>query len=107
MIAASPKDMFDLEHTLKEAQKEGIYVSGCGDNVCNGYLFLQNPVEIPSDLKIMQDKNRLLLRKIPKKKRIQDDSIFEQALRYAKEAEKRELLFHPSFNQKVDELTEG
>lgn len=68
---------------------------------------LQNPVEIPSDLKIMQDKNRLLLRKIPKKKRIQDDSIFEQALRYAKEAEKRELLFHPSFNQKVDELTEG
>ena len=107
LIAASPKDMFDLEHTLKEAQKEGIYVSGCGDNVCNGYLFLQNPVEIPSDLKIMQDKNRLLLRKIPKKKRIQDDSIFEQALRYAKEAEKRELLFHPSFNQKVDELTEG
>ena len=64
LIAASPKDMFDLEHTLKEAQKEGIYVSGCGDNVCNGYLFLQNPVEIPSDLKIMQDKNRLLLRNI-------------------------------------------
>ncbi len=107
LVATSPKDMFDLKHTLEEAQKAGISVVGCGSCICNGYLFLQDPVEISTGLKGTMDRNCLFLRKIPEQRRICEKRIFDQALQYAIESEKKGLLFHPSFNQKVDELTKG
>ena len=108
LVAASPKDMFDLGWTIEAMEEAGITILGYHSDVCDGYIFAGEMVMISGRWnKEAPSKNILFLRGIKMEERIQDREILIRALHYGQEQKRQGRAFHPAVNAKIDELTEG
>lgn len=107
LIATAPKDMFDLAWTIVVMEREGIEILGKDLDMCDGYIFVRQPVKISGRFSACNPmKGRLLLNGIPRDRRMSDQDILEQACAFAGGYEE-EWQFHPAVNQRIDELTDG
>lgn len=108
LLAAAPKDMFELGRTVRAMKAAGITILGYESDVCDGYVFAREPAslsgrwsgEVPAE-------KRLFLRGIQSKCRIPDRGLLRQAYEYGKDHKRDGRHFHPAVNEKLDELTAG
>ena len=108
LLAAAPKDMFELGRTVRAMKAAGITILGYESDVCDGYVFAREPAslsgrwsgEVPAE-------KRLFLRGIQSKFRIPDRGLLRQAYEYGKDHKRDGRHFHPAVNEKLDELTAG
>lgn len=104
LIAASPKDMFDLQWTIQVMEDSGIPVYGRTSPWCDGYLFNGQRTPIPVwKEQYLPEPGSLLLNGIPEELRITDKSILEEAVAYGR----TQVEFHPAVNRRLKECTGG
>ncbi|TCS78061.1 pseudouridine-5'-phosphate glycosidase [Muricomes intestini] len=109
LIATSPKDMFDLDETIKITIESGITVLGYDTDTCDGYLFHGEKIKLSgywNDNRELSEK-LLLLRAIPEQDRISDREILKHACIYGKQQEQAGKYYHPAVNAKIDQMTRG
>lgn len=108
LLAAAPKDMFDLKRTILAMEEAGITILGYESDVCDGYIFAGECVNISGRWnKEPPGKRRLFLKAIERADRIADKEILNRACRYGEDEEAKGRYYHPAVNKKVDELTGG
>lgn len=110
LIATSPKDMMDIQETIKWLKDNNVKTYGVGSDKCTGYVF--NSADVQLDGKFSGDiaeagSNQLILNSIPGNERIQDLSILKKAVETGKEAASRGEHFHPAANAALDRATGG
>jgi pseudouridine-5'-phosphate glycosidase len=109
LIATSPKDMLDINATIKWLTSRDITVLGNDRDVCDGYVFVGEKVKLTGKFaeKISNYERTLILNGIKSEKRIQDREILTQAVAKGIEAKAKGQFFHPAVNAALDEATEG
>lgn len=108
LVATAPKDMFDVEVTIRAMQEAGVLVLGDPEAVCDGYLFVTEQVKLAGKAEEKRpEEPALVLRGIPKELRLQERSLLEEACMYGQEQRNRGGLFHPAVNQKLSLMTVG
>ena len=110
LIATAPKDMLDIEATLRWLADNGVRVIGADSSRCTGYIF--NSADVPLqgrlDGGLPSARGRLLiLNGIPAGERIQDASMIRLGIAAGKRAEAAGGIYHPAANAEFDRLTGG
>lgn len=108
LVAAAPKDMFDLNRTILAMKEAGITILGYESDVCDGYIFVGECVSISRRWSgEAPAQRRLFLKGIKRADRIADKEILYRACRYGKDQETQGRHYHPAVNEKIDALTGG
>lgn len=108
LVATSPKDMLDINASIKYLLDSNVSVYGKNTDVCTGFMLKLDPVKITG---IFNKSNFrvpcLLLNEISKDDRFSDSSILENMIAKGKEAESKGGMYHPAANEALDRLTGG
>ncbi|MBQ7800891.1 MAG: pseudouridine-5'-phosphate glycosidase [Oscillospiraceae bacterium] len=110
LISTAPKDMLDIEGTIRWLTDRGVQVLGAGTDRCTGYIFRSTDIPLSGQIgtSLPQPAGKLLiLNPIPEADRIQDLSLLSLGVAEAKEAEKQGGYFHPAANAAYDRLSKG
>lgn len=108
LIATSPKDVVDIEESIKWLLKHGVSIWGKNTEVIDGFLVNGKPVPITGKYNgQLLKRGMLLLNPIPSELRLKDLSIIEKAKIAGKEAEKKGEYYHPAANAMIDRLSLG
>ena len=110
LIATSPKDMMDIQETIKWLKDNNVKTYGVGVDKCTGYVFNSADVQLDGtfDGDIAEaGGNQLILNPIPGSERIQDLLILKNAVETGKDAARRGEYFHPAANAALDCATDG
>ena len=111
LISTSPKDMLDIEATLKWLSSHGVRILGVGSEYCTGYLFVSAKVPLDRridepDCNIIQEKT-LILNPISESCRVKNLSILRVADEVGLKAAAEGAYYHPAANNEIDKLSEG
>lgn len=111
LLSTSPKDMLNIEATLKWLKERKVKVLSTYKDVCTGYIFKSSNVNVDeifglNDLDLKNGK-LLILNPILEKERVKDLNILNIAIEEGKKAENVGKYYHPAVNGKIDELTCG
>ena len=107
LVCTSPKDMLDIEATIKWLTDNGVKVLGSDTNICTGYIFTGKAGKLDGILKSESKAPLLILNPIQQEKRIGERSVLLQAISDAKDAEARGEYYHPAANASIDRQTQG
>lgn len=111
LISTSPKDMLDIDATIRWLSDHGVSVFGIGAEYCTGYLFKSARVKLDErlddpDSTIVRERT-LLLNPIPEYERIADLSILRKADEVGHQAAVQGAFYHPVANNEIDRLSGG
>lgn len=108
LIATSPKDVLDVEQTIKWLLNRGVTVLGKTSRYCSGFMIEGTPVELSGlyDARGVRPRT-LYLNGIPVAERLEDRSFVAKAKKAGLESEKRGSAFHPAANAMFDALSAG
>ena len=108
LISTGPKDMLDRAATMEWLTSRGAQVVSAASEDCTGYVFIDEPLSLPSLSKLKKTAAPLLIiNEIPESKRIIDKNILAEAISAGKQAEQRGEFYHPAVNSEIDRLTDG
>lgn len=106
LIAAAPKDVFDLPATIEWLRQHGVKIIGVDNNFCTGFLTQSTAIELDAYTKNELPIPPLLLLNGLKKRPVNEQKL-QQAMNYGTEEQKHGRYYHPAVNQKLDEITQG
>ncbi|MGJ0847028.1 pseudouridine-5'-phosphate glycosidase [Tissierella praeacuta] len=108
LIATSPKDVIDIEGTIKWLLEHNVSIWGKDTDTIDGFMLTGKPIKITGKYDGQPLKGRtLLLNPIPHEIRLKDLTIIEKAKNAGKEAEERGQYYHPAANAMIDRLSFG
>ncbi|TCU79241.1 indigoidine synthase A like protein [Tissierella praeacuta] len=108
LIATSPKDVIDIEGTIKWLLEHNVSIWGKDTDTIDGFMLTGKPIKITGKYDGQPLKGRtLLLNPIPHEMRLKDLTIIEKAKNAGKEAEERGQYYHPAANAMIDRLSFG
>lgn len=109
LVATSPKDVLDIPVTIDWLLRNGIAVLGRETDVCCGFVFHRDDVPISGRWQPEQRiaPHTLLLREIPRDRRLRDDSILPAAKLAGQRARRGGNQYHPAANAEIDRLSNG
>lgn len=108
LVATSPKDVINIEGTIKWLLEHDVRIWGRDTDIIDGFMVSNKPIKITGKYEGQPLKSKtLLLNPIPNKVRLKDLTIIEKAKRAGKEAEKRGEYYHPAANAMIDRLSYG
>ncbi|SHI88899.1 pseudouridine-5'-phosphate glycosidase [Lutispora thermophila] len=108
LIATSPKDVVDIEATIKWLLEHDVSIWGKDTDVVDGFMINSKPIAITGKYNGQPlGKGTLLLNPIPNEMRLKDSTVIEKAKIAGKEAEKKGEYYHPAANAMIDKLSSG
>ncbi|WP_333637949.1 pseudouridine-5'-phosphate glycosidase [Tissierella praeacuta] len=108
LIATSPKDVIDIEGTIKWLLEHNVSIWGKDTDTIDGFMLTGKPIKITGKYDGQPLKGRtLLLNPIPHEMRLKDLTIIEKAKNAGKEAEEIGEYYHPAANAMIDRLSFG
>lgn len=108
LIATSPKDVVDIEASIRWLLEHGVSIWGKDTDVIDGFMVRSKPITITGRYNGQPlGKGTLLLNPIPNEMRLKDSTIIDKAKNAGKEAEKRGEYYHPAANAMIDKLSFG
>ncbi|MDU5082596.1 pseudouridine-5'-phosphate glycosidase [uncultured Tissierella sp.] len=108
LIATSPKDVIDIEGTIKWLLEHNVSIWGKDTDTIDGFMLTGKPIKITGKYNGQPLKGRtLLLNPIPHEMRLKDLTIIEKAKNAGKEAEEIGKYYHPAANAMIDRLSFG
>ncbi|CAK7086864.1 pseudouridine-5'-phosphate glycosidase [Tissierella sp.] len=108
LIATSPKDVIDIEGTIKWLLEHNVSIWGKDTDTIYGFMLTGKPIKITGKYNGQPLKGRtLLLNPIPHEMRLKDLTIIEKAKNAGKEAEEIGKYYHPAANAMIDRLSFG
>ncbi|GAB7231153.1 pseudouridine-5'-phosphate glycosidase [Facklamia hominis] len=106
LLGTSPKDMFSLKLTIEAWEKRGVKVVGLKHSTIRGYMFSGEPIEIRSNReKLLDNQQYVYLNEINEERKIEDQNVLVQAVKYGSCQSKLGYDFQPAVNEKIDYLT--
>lgn len=108
LIATSPKDMLNIEDTIKWLLDNDVRILGKNNDTCSGFVFDRKPIRISGIYNNEKINGKmLLLNEIFKSKRIKSKEILYRAIEAGKRAEHEGKYYHPAANEMIDVLSNG
>ena len=113
LLSTSPKDMLDIEATIKWLMKRDVKVLGYKKDYCNGFIFNKEEVSLSGiyndEVLYSEDINSglLILNGIWEDNRIEDKRILQEAVHNAQIECSKSGHFHPLVNKNIDIATKG
>lgn len=108
LIATSPKDVIDIESTIKWLLDHGVCILGHSTDFIDGFMMTSKPVPITGKYKGQPLRGKtLLLNPIQDESRLKDLSIIKSAKVAGKKAEEEGRYYHPAANAMIDMLSNG
>ena len=108
LIATSPKDVIDIEGTIKWLLNHDVSIWGKDTDTVDGFMVTDKPVKLTGKYNGQPLKGKtLLLNPVPNEMRLKDLTIIEKAKNAGKEAEERGEYYHPAANAMIDTLSFG
>lgn len=108
LIATSPKDVVDIEATIKWLLDNGVDIFGKDTDTIDGFMMTNKPIKLTGKYYGQTIKGKtLLLNPIPNEIRLKDLTIIEKAKNAGKESEGRGEYYHPAANAMIDRLSLG
>lgn len=106
LIAAAPKDVFDLPATLAWLHDNGIIVVGANSDICDGFLIHDTAYKLDGQINQLTNTSHLLILNGLAKRPVTNE-ILLNAMKAGEHAEQQGKYYHPTVNQKLDEDTCG
>ena len=109
LLAAAPKDIFDIKKTTHWLREHHIPVYGYSSTTLDGFIF-RNEENVMLDGVFdgtLEGKGKLILNPIPVEERLRDKSVLSDALDSIKDNTTAGESFHPSLNRALDQISGG
>ncbi|WMM24435.1 pseudouridine-5'-phosphate glycosidase [Tissierella sp. MB52-C2] len=108
LIATSPKDVIDIEGTIKWLLEHNVSIWGKDTDTIDGFMLTTKSIKLTGKYSGQPlGEKTLLLNPIPNEIRLKDLTIIEKAKNAGKEAEERGEYYHPAANAMIDRLSFG
>ena len=106
LIAAAPKDVFDLQTTLDWLRHHGVRIVGANNDICDGFLIKGPSYRLDGTITDLPHTPPLLILNGLAQRPVTTNEL-KNAMREGDAAVQQGGYYHPAVNQKLDEDTQG